>query len=291
MCVKHVRAKALAANSLPIALLASLVAVLGFTNSAIELGIGSCIVAAIGFLVFIAAMSTVAKYCCRQCDNKAPAVRYLGWYGSIQTFEFDNPDFAEAFANTNSGKLVGFGRQRRPFTIGYGPAAVVICAACAAGGYFYLNRDRAKPNGQDNSPPSKDASAQNIPKALDKKPDIRERFRETSAGPIALGITVLSFSYNQLEYDRVAREKTENERLEAIRLAKVAAQKEADEIAFKKEAARLAAEAQKARDEVEAQKLYDKVTARIHLLEIVQKYPGTRAAVKAKERLDKLDKK
>lgn len=52
-----------------------------------------------------------------------------------------------------------------------------------------------------------------------------------------------------------------------------------------------AAIAKKAQDEIDANKLYEKVTARAHLLEILAKYPDTRAAKLARERLDKLDKK
>ena len=69
------------------------------------------------------------------------------------------------------------------------------------------------------------------------------------------------------------------------------AKREAAELAAKKEADRVAAEMKAAQDEIDANKLYEKVTARAHLLEIVAKYPNTRAAKLAKERLDKLDKK
>lgn len=69
------------------------------------------------------------------------------------------------------------------------------------------------------------------------------------------------------------------------------AKREAAELEIKQDAERIFAEMKQAQDEVDAQKLYDKVTARVHLLEIIEKYPGTRAAIKAKERLDKLDKK
>lgn len=64
-----------------------------------------------------------------------------------------------------------------------------------------------------------------------------------------------------------------------------------------REAARRAAEQAEAeriarmnRDEVEAQLLLEKVTARIHFLELIEKYPNTRAAQKARDWLAKVDK-
>lgn len=84
------------------------------------------------------------------------------------------------------------------------------------------------------------------------------------------------------EADRIAKDK------EAARLAAIKAQ--AERIA-KERADAEAAIAKKASDEVEAQRLYDKITARIHLLELIEKYPDTMAAKKARERLAKLDKK
>jgi hypothetical protein len=43
----------------------------------------------------------------RTCSTPAIAVGYLGWYHTVHSFRFNNASFAQAFAASNPGKIVG----------------------------------------------------------------------------------------------------------------------------------------------------------------------------------------
>lgn len=52
------------------------------------------------------AMSHADSLSTETCCTLGPAVVYEGWYGSVHTFWFANPDYADAFVQANPGKVL-----------------------------------------------------------------------------------------------------------------------------------------------------------------------------------------
>ena len=290
-CAKHVNAHAAAASMGSVALLAAIVAVIAFAAKAIDVSTVASGIGGVFFLLAAFSFSRSTKLACRSCGSIAPAIRYKGWHGTFHAFEFENPDYADAFLDANRKKVMGFsgdgkwGRNSSPGAITCG----VLATACAVFVvYTMVTSERRGVNPQIQHTPI--AQPQELKKDVAVEP-IKLATSGHASSLVSTSIILLGLSYAQLENNRVAREKVEADRIEEIRLAKIRADKEAADKAAKAESDRKAAEAKKARDEVEAQKLYDKITARVHLLELIEKYPDTAAAAKARERLAKLDKK
>jgi hypothetical protein len=51
-------------------------------------------------------MAVVRQTMQPSCACLGPAVRFDGFYGTVQTFSFANPEFAASFAQANAKKIV-----------------------------------------------------------------------------------------------------------------------------------------------------------------------------------------
>lgn len=84
---------------------------------------------------------------CSRCVSYSPAVRYLGWYGTIHSFEFDNRDFAEAFIKQNRAKVISVNESRSSRaapSIGASAATTLVLLAGVVIAYIYIPRGGEK---------------------------------------------------------------------------------------------------------------------------------------------------
>lgn len=110
-CVRHAAARTTAINAMTLAItvpLLSLAALLLIRSQTIL--VISLLASAVFLVCFVplwlwkasVAEEALTKHCC----SKGHAARFLGWNGTVQTFEFGSPDYREAFRAANPGKCL-----------------------------------------------------------------------------------------------------------------------------------------------------------------------------------------
>lgn len=312
-CIKHVRGQRAAVAGCYWSVGAAIAAIIGAAAGGGGPGrptpfvIAALVVAAAGCVVAFYAYSAAKRRACGDCDYLVPAVRYLGWYGAVHTFEFDNGDYADEFIRANGGKLCGYEESRGGpadlAAFGRFSSVVFVAAAVGAMVHFANKKGESGPAAHSHQEPKRVAKAP----GADGRPGKTEPVEvepdpagaDDSRKSVGKNPPPMKKSEHPPEPGPKAKVQTPTEKAyaEKERRDREAAARAAQEKADKEDAERAAA-AEKQRADKESllrltliKKLIDDgktADARYLLRGVIKELPGTAGAKEAAELLKKL---